>query len=42
MKDRISKSIARHTMTPKERFDYPQTSAQDIGWYTKPLVNFII
>jgi hypothetical protein len=38
MKDRISRSIARHTQTPKERFDIPQTSSQDIGWYTKPLV----
>ncbi len=40
MKDRISKSIARHTQTPKERYDMPQTSSQDIGWFSKPLVNY--
>jgi hypothetical protein len=26
-------------MTPKELFDYPMTANQEIGWYTKPLVN---
>ena len=39
MKDRISRSIAKHSQTPKERFDIPQTSSQEYGWFSKPLVN---
>lgn len=40
MKDRISKSIAKHSQTPKEKYDMPLTSNQEIGWYSKPLVRF--
>jgi hypothetical protein len=42
MKDRISKSISRHTQTPKEKYEFPQTSSQSYGWYSKPLVIYII
>jgi hypothetical protein len=38
MKDRISRSIAKHNQTPKEKYRSPQTSSQEIGWYTRPLV----
>lgn len=24
---------------PKDKYEYPITSAQEIGWYSKPLVN---
>lgn len=40
MKDRISKSIAKHSQTPKEKYEMPMTSNQEIGWYSKPLVRF--
>ena len=39
--DNISRTIKKHTQTPKERFDRPQTSAMEIGWYSQPLVEFI-
>lgn len=42
LKDRVYKSISRHTMTPIDRYEYPQTSSQDIGWYHKPLVYYYI
>ena len=37
--EKISKSLRQHHMTPKELYDYPLTSNQEIGWYTKPLVD---
>jgi hypothetical protein len=39
--DNLSRSIKKHTQTPKERFDRPQTSAMEIGWYSQPLVIYI-
>ena len=26
-------------MTPQEKYDEPTTSAQEVGWYNKPLVS---
>jgi len=37
--DKISKTLQNHTKTPKQLFDYPMTSNQEIGWYSKPLVD---
>lgn len=31
--------IKRANQTPVEKFDFPQTEAQEIGWSTKPLVS---
>ena len=39
VKDRIMKSIIANQQIPKDKYDYPATSAQEIGWYSKPLVN---
>ena len=39
VKDRIMKSIIANQQIPKDKYDYPVTSAQEIGWYSKPLVN---
>ena len=39
VKDRIMKSIIANQQIPKDKYDYPITSAQEIGWYSKPLVN---
>ena len=39
VKDRIMKSIIANQQIPKDKYDYPMTSAQEIGWYSKPLVN---
>ena len=38
MKDRINKIITKNTKTPKELYEIPQTSAQEYGWYSKPVV----
>ena len=39
VKDRIMKAIIANQQIPKDKYDYPMTSAQEIGWYSKPLVN---
>ena len=39
VKDRIMKQIIANQQIPKDKYDYPVTSAQEIGWYSKPLVN---
>ncbi len=28
-----------HTQTPKERYKRPQTANQEIGWYSRPLMD---
>ena len=38
--DNFLKVIKRAHETPVEKFDFPQTSAQEIGWFTKPLVSY--
>jgi hypothetical protein len=37
--ERISKIILQNQQIPKDKYEYPQTSAQEIGWFSKPLVN---
>ncbi len=37
MTERISKNITRHRQTPKDKYDYPMTSSQTYGWYSKPV-----
>ena len=39
VKDRIMKSIIANQQIPKDKYDYPMTSAQEIGWFSKPLVD---
>jgi len=39
VKDRIMKSIIAHQQIPKDKYDYPMTSAQEVGWFSKPLVD---
>ena len=39
VKDRIMKAIIENQQIPKDKYDYPMTSAQEIGWFSKPLVN---
>ena len=36
--DAFLKVIKRAHQTPVEKFEHPQTEAQEIGWMTKPLV----
>lgn len=38
-KDRISKLITQNHQIPKDKYEYPITSAMEIGWYSKPLVD---
>ena len=33
------KSIIANQQIPKDKYDFPMTSAQEIGWFSKPLVN---
>ena len=37
--DNFLKVIKRAHETPVEKFAFPQTSSQEIGWHTKPLVS---
>ena len=37
--ERINKIILENQQTPKDKYEYPMTSAQEIGWFSKPLVN---
>ena len=39
IKDRIMKAIIADQQIPKDKYEYPVTSSQDIGWYSKPLVD---
>lgn len=39
VRERISKIITTNQQIPKDKFDYPVTAAQEIGWYSKPLVD---
>ena len=39
VKDRIMKAIISNQQIPKDKYDYPITSAQEIGWFSKPLVD---
>ena len=38
--DAFLQVIKRSNQTPVEKFEFPQTEAQEIGWCTKPLVSF--
>lgn len=38
-KDRISKIITQNQQIPKDKYEFPVTSAHEIGWYSKPLVD---
>lgn len=37
--NKISSIITSGHQIPKEKYPYPITSAQEIGWYSKPLVD---
>ena len=37
--DAFLQVIKRSNQTPVEKFEFPQTEAQEIGWCTKPLVS---
>ena len=37
--NKINSAITACEQVPKEKYDYPITSAQEIGWYSKPLVD---
>jgi len=37
--DAFLKVIKRAHQTPVEKFEFPQTEAQEIGWMTKPLID---
>ena len=39
MNDKITSAIKKHQMIPKNIYDRPMTSAHEIGWYSRPLVN---
>ena len=39
MKESVATKIKGHTQPPKDKFEYPQTANQEIGWFSKPLVN---
>ncbi len=32
-------TFKQHQMTPKEKYTRPQTANQEIGWYSRPLLN---
>lgn len=38
-KENFQQTFKKHTQTPKERFTRPQTANQEIGWYSRPLMN---
>ena len=37
--DKINRAFQRYTMHPKEKYTRPQTSNQEIGWYSRPLMD---
>jgi hypothetical protein len=39
VKDRIMKVIISNQQIPKDKYEYPITSSQEIGWYSQPLVD---
>ena len=39
IKDRIMKSILSLQQIPKDKYQFPVTSAQEIGWYSRPLID---
>lgn len=39
VREKIRKAITSNQQIPKDKFEYPVTSAQEIGWYSKPLVD---
>ena len=39
VKEKIHKAIISNQQIPKDKYEYPMTSAQEIGWYSKPLVD---
>lgn len=40
MNDKVLTSLKRQQMIPKNIYERPMTSAHEIGWYSRPLVNF--
>jgi len=38
--DNFLEVIKKSNETPVKKFQFPQTSAQEIGWNTEPLVSF--
>lgn len=38
--DNFLEVIKKSNETPVKKFEFPQTSAQEIGWDTEPLVSF--
>ena len=42
MNDKIATALKRQQMIPKSIYERPMTSAHEIGWYTKPLVTYIL
>ena len=39
VKVRIMKKIIVNQQIPKDKYDYPMTSVQQIEWFSKPLIN---
>ena len=37
--NKINQIITSGSQIPKEKYPYPMTAAQEIGWYSKPLVD---
>lgn len=38
-KEKFSETFKKHTMVPKEKYVRPQTANQEIGWYSRPLLD---
>ena len=38
-KNKIHNIFKQHQQTPKEKYKRPQTANQEIGWYTRPLLD---
>ncbi len=38
-KEKFTQPFQKYTKTPKEKYTRPQTANQEIGWYSRPLID---